>query len=87
MMTSSDLISPHNRAICPMCRLEMVYTAFVIGPETIWAWICNCRRQPDHVLADIENARLQPLTSLTYEIEVYHEAPVQASLGSFDRHA
>lgn len=53
-----------------MCAAQMVYAAIVVDDKTIWAWLCNCRNQPDHMLADIENARLQPGVSLVYELEV-----------------
>lgn len=61
---------PQARAACPMCAAQMVYAAIVVDDKTIWAWLCNCRNQPDHMLADIENARLQPGVSLVYELEV-----------------
>jgi hypothetical protein len=48
----------------------MIYTALIADHLTVWAWLCNCRTQPDHILADIENARLEPETNLVYEMEI-----------------
>lgn len=56
-----------------MCLSQMVYAAIVVDRQIIWAWLCNCRPQPDHVLVDIENARLVPLMSLVYELEIVNE--------------
>ena len=53
-----------------MCKADMVYAAIVVDGKTIWAWMCNCRPQPESILADIENARLDPSISLVYELEI-----------------
>lgn len=68
-MAVSNFVTP-LRAICPSCKQEMVYTAIIFGNEHVWVWICNCRNQPPFIQADIANARLDPFSSLTYEVEV-----------------
>lgn len=67
---TNKTITPQTRPACPMCTAPMVYAAIVVDDKTIWAWLCNCRNQPDHILADIANARLQPEVSLVYELEI-----------------
>jgi hypothetical protein len=68
-------ITMQQRAICPMCRQEMVYTVISTGFFSVWAWICNCRQQPEHMLADIENARLVPGGTLCYRLEIQDAEP------------
>ena len=59
-----------KRPPCPMCAAPMVYAAILVDGKTVWVWLCNCRNQPEHMLADIENARLDPNASLIYELEI-----------------
>lgn len=68
-MATSSLVTP-LRAVCPSCRQNMVYAAIIIDGAPVWVWICNCRNQPDNISADVENARLDPFSSLVYEVEV-----------------
>jgi hypothetical protein len=69
----NNLIKPQEPAICPMCLQKMVYAVINVDGQKIWAWLCNCRMQPDTMLADIENARREPGTSLIYELEIVNE--------------
>ena len=57
-----------DRVPCPDCGQDMVRAVFTVGTQAVRAWICNCREQPDGICADVENARLDPLTVLTYEV-------------------
>ena len=56
-----------------MCAAPMVYAAILVDGKTVWVWLCNCRNQPEHMLADIENARLDPNASLIYELEIVND--------------
>jgi hypothetical protein len=51
----------------------MVYAVIIVEKQKIWSWLCNCRPQPFYMQADIENARLDPLVSLAYELEIVNE--------------
>lgn len=72
-------IHTQTRARCPMCEAEMVYAAFIVEGLTIWTWLCSCQSQPDFMLMDIANARLDPLITLIYELEIATNEPVGAS--------
>jgi len=56
-----------DRPACPDCGRDMVRAVFMFGTRSIRTFICNCHDQPDDISADVENARLDPLTVLTYE--------------------
>ena len=68
----NNTIKLQSRPKCPMCSAEMVYAAFVVNEIPVWVWLCNCRTQPENLLADIENARLIPGETLIYRLEVLH---------------
>ena len=56
-----------GRPTCPECGREMVRAVFLFGTRAVRTYLCNCEEQPDDICADVENARLDPLTVLTYE--------------------
>lgn len=56
-----------GRPTCPACGREMVRAVFLFGTRAVRTYLCNCEGQPDDICADVENARLSPLTVLTYE--------------------
>ncbi len=59
-----------ERAVCPMCRREMIYTALIANGDPVWTWLCNCNTQPIHIHVDIESARNTPGMTLTYMLEI-----------------
>lgn len=71
-MQPNNLIHSQDRATCPMCRREMVYTALITNGEAVWVWLCNCRIQPTHIHADVEDARKTPGMNLTYTLEIFN---------------
>lgn len=72
---SNKIIGPTKRTTCPECGRDMVFAAIEAGDKVFQAWLCDCRKQPAGVIADVIRAREWDDMCLEFEVVYVEEKP------------